>query len=95
MRQIEREISEHFVHTHSLIEFSTVLLVFWLESSGIQSIPGIPWNGILAVVPAKIVISIPRNPSGFRNGHRNHQNRIASGIDWNRIRGIFFNSNSN
>jgi len=40
-----------------------------------------------------IVISIPQNSGGFRNGHRNHQNGIASGIDQNRICGIFFNSN--
>ena len=33
-------------------------------------IPGIPWNGILAVLPAKIVISIPQNSGGFQNGHR-------------------------
>ena len=78
-----------------LQEFFTVLLVFRPESGGIRSIPGIPRNGILAVVPAKIVISVPRNPGGFRNGHRNHRNGIASGIDRNGIRGIFFNSNSN
>jgi hypothetical protein len=51
------------------LEFFTVLLVFLLESGGIQSIPGIPGNQILAVVPAKIVISIPWNSSGFWNGH--------------------------
>ena len=40
-------------------EFFTVLLVFLLESTGIWAILGIPWNGILAVLPAKIIISIP------------------------------------
>ena len=30
---------------------------------------GIPRNGILAVLPAKIAISVPRNSGGFRNGH--------------------------
>ena len=51
------------------MEFFTVPHVFLPESAGIRSIPGIPWNGILAVLPAKIVISIPRNSGGFRNGH--------------------------
>jgi len=37
--------------------------------AGIWSILGIPWNQILAVVPAKIVISIPWNSGGFQNGH--------------------------
>ena len=32
-------------------------------------IPEIPQNGILAVLPAKIVISIPQNSGGFQNGH--------------------------
>jgi hypothetical protein len=50
-------------------EFFTVLLVFLPESGGIRSIPGIPRNRILAVVPAKIGISVPRNSGGFRNGH--------------------------
>jgi hypothetical protein len=49
-------------------EFFTVLHVFLPESAGIRSIPGIPRNRILAVVPAKIVISVPRNSGGFRNG---------------------------
>ena len=40
-----------------------------LESGRFRSILGIPWNGILAVLPAKIAISVPRNSSGFRNGH--------------------------
>ena len=30
---------------------------------------GIPRNGILAVLPAKIAISVPRNSGRFRNGH--------------------------
>ena len=50
-------------------EFFTVPHVFLPESAGIQSIPGIPRNGILAVLPAKIAISVPRNSGGFRNGH--------------------------
>jgi hypothetical protein len=50
-------------------EFFTVLLVFLPESGGIRLIPGIPRNRILAVVPAKIGISVPRNSGGFRNGH--------------------------
>ena len=50
-------------------EFFTVPHVFLPESAGIQVIRGIPQNGILAVLPAKIVISIPRNSGGFRNGH--------------------------
>jgi hypothetical protein len=50
-------------------EFFTVLLVFLPESGGIRSIPGIPRNRILAVVPAKIGISVPRNSGGFWNGH--------------------------
>jgi hypothetical protein len=49
-------------------EFFTVLHIFLPESAGIRSIPGIPRNRILAVVPAKIVISVPRNSGGFRNG---------------------------
>jgi hypothetical protein len=51
------------------MEFFTVLHVFLPESGGIRVILGIPRNGILAVLPAKIVISIPRNSGGFRNGH--------------------------
>ena len=51
------------------LEFFTVPHVFLPESAGIRVIPGIPQNGILAVLPAKIVISIPRNSGGFRNGH--------------------------
>ena len=51
------------------MEFFTVPHVFLPESAGIRSIPGIPRNGILAVLPAKIVISVPRNSGGFRNGH--------------------------
>jgi hypothetical protein len=51
-----------------MVEFFTVLHVFLPESAGIRSIPGIPRNGILAVLPAKIVISVPRNSGGFRNG---------------------------
>jgi hypothetical protein len=50
-------------------EFFTVLHVFLPESAGIRSIPGIPRNGILAGSTAKIVISVPRNSSGFWNGH--------------------------
>jgi len=37
--------------------------------AGIRAIPGIPQNAILAVLPAKIVICIPRNSGGFRNCH--------------------------
>jgi len=37
--------------------------------AGIRVIPGIPWNGILAVLPAKIVICIPQNSGGFWNCH--------------------------
>ena len=51
------------------IEFFTVPHVFLLESAGIWSILGIPRNGILAVLHAKIAISGPRNSGGFRNGH--------------------------
>ena len=43
----------------TLLEFFTVLLVFLPESGGIRLIPGIPRNGILAVLPAKIGISVP------------------------------------
>jgi len=50
-------------------EFFTVLHVFLPESAGIRAIPGILRNGILAVVPTKIVISVPRNSGGFQNGH--------------------------
>jgi len=39
-------------------EFFTVLHVFLPESGGIRAIPGIPRNGILAVLPAKIVNSM-------------------------------------
>ena len=49
-------------------EFFTVPHVFLPESAGIRVIPGIPWNGILAVLPAKIVISVPWNSGGFWNG---------------------------
>jgi hypothetical protein len=52
------------------LEFFTVLHVFLPESAGIRVILGIPWNGILAVLPAKIVISISQNSGGFQNGHR-------------------------
>ena len=52
-----------------MLEFFTVPHVFLPESAGIRVIPGILRNGILAVLPAKIVISIPQNSSGFRNGH--------------------------
>ena len=55
--------------TVSISEFFTVLHVFLPESAGIRSILGILWNGILAVLSAKIVISVPRNSGGFRNGH--------------------------
>ena len=55
---------------HSGGEFFTVPHVFLPESAGIRPIPGIPQNGILAVLPAKIAISVPRNSGGFRNGHR-------------------------
>ena len=51
-------------------EFFTVPHVFLPESAGIRVIPGIPRNGILAVLPAKIAISVPRNSGGFWNGHR-------------------------
>jgi tRNA 2-selenouridine synthase SelU len=51
-----------------LFEFFTVLHVFLPESAGIWSIPGILQNQILAVLLAKIVISVPRNSGGFRNG---------------------------
>jgi hypothetical protein len=47
------------------------------------------WNRILAVLPAKIVNSIPaesRPKSPFRqNGHRNDEAGMATGIDWNGI----------
>ena len=56
-------------HCKKKLEFFTVPHVFLPESAGIRSIPGILWNGILAVLPAKIAISIPRNSGGFRNGH--------------------------
>jgi len=61
-----------FISSHLFVEFFTVLHVFLLESSRIRSIPGIPQNGILAIVPAKIVISVPWNSGRFQNGHRNH-----------------------
>ena len=89
--QIISKVARSGCHFVLEMEFFTVLLVFRPESGGIWSIPGI----ILAVVPAKIVISVLWNPSGFRNGHRNHWNGIASGIDRNGIHRIFFNSNSN
>jgi hypothetical protein len=48
------------------------------------------WNGILAVLPAKIVNSVlveSRPESPFRrNGHRNDKTGMATGIDWNGIR---------
>ena len=50
-------------------EFFTVPHVFLPESTRIRPIPGIPRNGILAVLPAKIAISVPRNSGRFRNGH--------------------------
>jgi len=59
-----------FVGIVGIVEFFTVLLVFLPESGGIRSIPGILRNRILAVVPAKIGISVPQNSGGFRNGHR-------------------------
>ena len=63
--------------------------------AGIRAIPGIPRNGILAVLPAKIVNSMPGilTDSGMaqESPERNHWN----GIGRNGIRGIFFNSNSN
>ena len=73
------------------IEFFIVLHVFLLESARIWVIPEIPWNRILAVLPAKIVISIPQNSGGFQNGH---------GITRMELTGTespeyFFNSNSN
>ena len=49
-------------------EFFIVLLVFLLESTKIWAIPGIPRNGILVVLPAKIIIFVPAN------------SRIATGI---------------
>jgi len=74
-------------------KFFTVLHIFLLESSRFQSIPGIPQNGILAVLPAKMAISIPAEFWQILEWHRNHQNEIASGIDWNGICGIFLNVN--
>jgi len=82
-------LSHYTTKKVSLTEFFTVLLVFLPESGGIRAIPGIPRNGILAVLPAKIIISVQQNSGGFRNGHRNCRNGIASGIDRNGIRGIF------
>ena len=52
-----------------VVEFFKVLHIFLPESAGIRSIPGIPRNRILAVLPAKIVIYITRNSGGFRNGY--------------------------
>ena len=83
------------------MEFFTVLHIFLPESGGIWAIPGIPRNGILAVLPAKIVISVPRNYNGFRNGHGITGTESPDGIDRNGIRGIFlivvvnFKSSSN
>ena len=51
------------------VEFFTVPHVFLPESAGIRVIPGIPWNGILAVLPAKIVISIPWNGIDWNGIH--------------------------
>jgi hypothetical protein len=77
------------------VECFTVLLVFLPESGGIRSIPGIPRNGILAVLPAKIVISVPAEfrripewPQELpeRNCIRNRPERNPRN---------FFNSNSN
>jgi hypothetical protein len=77
-------------------EFFTVLLVFLPESGRIQSIPGIPRNQILAVVPAKIGISVPRNSGGFRNGHGITKTE-STGMESAEVVFLinFFNSNSN
>ena len=60
-----QDVKEEEAHA----EFFTVPHVFLPESARIWSIPGIPQNWILAVLPAKIAISVPRNSSRFRNGH--------------------------
>jgi hypothetical protein len=81
-----------------IVEFFTVLLVFLPESSGIQLIPGIPQNRILAVVPAKIGISIPWNSGRFRNGHGINETE-STGTESAKfvflIVIVIFNSNSN
>jgi len=69
--------------------------VFWLDSGGIRSIPGIPQNRILAGSTAKIVISIPQNSDRIQNGHGITGMELMEGMDWNGIRRIFFNGNSN
>ena len=56
----------------------------------IQVILGIPWNGILAVLPAKIVISVPQNSSGFWNGHKITRTESTGTESME----FFFNSNS-
>ena len=56
----------------------------------IQVILGIPRNGILAVLPAKTVISVSQNSSGFWNGHRITRTE-STGME---SMEFFFNSNS-
>ena len=53
-----------------VIVFLIVLHIFLPESTRIWAIQGILCNRILAILPAKIVISIPQNSSGFWNGTR-------------------------
>jgi hypothetical protein len=70
-------------------EVLIVLHVFLPESSGIQSILVIPGNGFLAVLPAKIEISIlveSRLEFMFhQNSNRNDETGMTSRIDQNGI----------
>ena len=56
----------------------------------IQVILGIPQNGILAVLPAKTIISVPQNSSGFWNGHKITRMESTGTESME----FFFNSNS-